>query len=502
MTPTSPGTREEVQLVVLVVDDSARNRKLACDVLRAAGLQTLAAATGGEAVALAAAYLPDVILMDLRLPDMDGADAARVLADSPRTGRIPVLAMSSLPRVDDWFLAVGSPTTSRSRSTCGTSPSGCAAPRGQRVADAREIQLGEPAPRRASTASRHRRAGLARRPRASYRSPHARIAEGSSLRRDARLGRPARRLARRVHGLGAQRVGREGDQARRTDARRHRPHPFVVAGAQGASRGARLGRRQERRADVAKPAAGGSRRPGQGVRAPARRRDRRVRGQVDRRRAEGDGGAEGPDPGRLPPSVRPGQGRPRREPVASGDEPDGGLRRAGRRRQAARDLRAPRSRAPSRAHSRRPERQDHGPAPEGVQGRGRGAGAPRPARHPSGLDTRRPQAHLPIPAPGRGRRSLPAVAEPPAQRLRADDRARPARGDPGPGAPQGVGEARSALLVRDRSRRSSGAPARATSTPSSAARRPRISPSRRSRRSSSRSTSRPPRGSASRCRRR
>ena len=105
MTPTSPGIREEVQLVVLVVDDSARNRKLACDVLRAAGLQTLAAATGGEAVALAATYLPDVILMDLRLPDMDGADAARVLADSPRTGRIPVLAMSSLPRVDDWFLA-------------------------------------------------------------------------------------------------------------------------------------------------------------------------------------------------------------------------------------------------------------------------------------------------------------------------------------------------------------------------------------------------------------
>ena len=47
--------------------------------------------------------------------------------------------------------------------------------------------------------------------------------------------------------------------------------------------------------------------------------------------------------------------------------------------------------------------------------------APHPARHPSGLDTRRSQAHLPIPAPWRGRRSLPAVAEPPAQRLRADD---------------------------------------------------------------------------------
>ena len=68
--------------LVLIVDDNEKNRKLARDVLRAAGFQTLEAATGAEAIALAArARCPDVILMDLRLPDMDGTDVARELGD-------------------------------------------------------------------------------------------------------------------------------------------------------------------------------------------------------------------------------------------------------------------------------------------------------------------------------------------------------------------------------------------------------------------------------------
>ena len=45
--------------------------------LRAAGFRTLEAESGAEGIALAAEHLPDVILMDLRLPDMDGTDAAR-----------------------------------------------------------------------------------------------------------------------------------------------------------------------------------------------------------------------------------------------------------------------------------------------------------------------------------------------------------------------------------------------------------------------------------------
>jgi two-component system cell cycle response regulator DivK len=94
--------------LVLIVDDNDRNRKLARDVLRAAGFRTLEAASGTEAIALAAAQLPDVVLMDLRLPDMDGTDAARTLGNREQTARIPVVALSSLPLGgDDWFLSAG-----------------------------------------------------------------------------------------------------------------------------------------------------------------------------------------------------------------------------------------------------------------------------------------------------------------------------------------------------------------------------------------------------------
>ena len=86
--------------LVLIVDDNERNLKLHRDVLRAAGLRTLEAATGAEAIALATTHAPDVILMDLGLPDMDGTDAARALADDERTEQIPVVALTSL-RLED-----------------------------------------------------------------------------------------------------------------------------------------------------------------------------------------------------------------------------------------------------------------------------------------------------------------------------------------------------------------------------------------------------------------
>jgi two-component system cell cycle response regulator DivK len=94
---------------ILIVDDNEKNRKLARDVLRAAGFRTLEAASGAEAIALAAEHLPDVILMDLRLPDMDGTEAVRRLGDGARTARIPVVALSALPLDSDadWFLAAG-----------------------------------------------------------------------------------------------------------------------------------------------------------------------------------------------------------------------------------------------------------------------------------------------------------------------------------------------------------------------------------------------------------
>jgi two-component system cell cycle response regulator DivK len=84
MTLPAPGP------VVLIVDDNEKNLKLARDVLRAAGFRTLDAATGAQAIKLAAEHVPDLVLLDLRLPDMNGVDVAREL-----TG-IAVVALSAL----------------------------------------------------------------------------------------------------------------------------------------------------------------------------------------------------------------------------------------------------------------------------------------------------------------------------------------------------------------------------------------------------------------------
>ena len=95
--------------LVLIVDDNAKNLKLAQDVLRAAGFRTLEAATGAEGIAVAAERLPDVVLLDLRLPDLDGTEVARELRDEPRTAGIPIVALSALPLGGDdgWLRAAG-----------------------------------------------------------------------------------------------------------------------------------------------------------------------------------------------------------------------------------------------------------------------------------------------------------------------------------------------------------------------------------------------------------
>jgi two-component system cell cycle response regulator DivK len=113
MTSHSPSTdaREPTPTVplVLIVDDSDKNRKLAREVLRAAGFRTLEAARGDEAIAVAAKRRPDLILLDLRLPDMDGKDVARKLRSGAETGRIPIVALSASPSAggSDRLLATG-----------------------------------------------------------------------------------------------------------------------------------------------------------------------------------------------------------------------------------------------------------------------------------------------------------------------------------------------------------------------------------------------------------
>jgi two-component system cell cycle response regulator DivK len=87
--------------VVLIVEDNPKNMKLARDVLRFHGFDTLEAVTGAEAIRLAADHAPDVILMDIQLPDMDGDAALTDLRANPATASIPVVAMTAFAMRED-----------------------------------------------------------------------------------------------------------------------------------------------------------------------------------------------------------------------------------------------------------------------------------------------------------------------------------------------------------------------------------------------------------------
>jgi len=90
-----------VDELVLIVDDNDKNLKLARDVLRFAGFQTLQTSTGHDGLALAGESHPDVILMDIRLPDIDGIEAVRRLKEHVATASIPVVALTAFAMKGD-----------------------------------------------------------------------------------------------------------------------------------------------------------------------------------------------------------------------------------------------------------------------------------------------------------------------------------------------------------------------------------------------------------------
>jgi two-component system cell cycle response regulator DivK len=80
---------------ILVVEDNDKNRKLFRDVLQATGYSILEAATGEDAVDLALAYAPALVLMDVQLPGIDGIEALARLRRDERTAAIPILALTA-----------------------------------------------------------------------------------------------------------------------------------------------------------------------------------------------------------------------------------------------------------------------------------------------------------------------------------------------------------------------------------------------------------------------
>jgi CheY-like chemotaxis protein len=86
---------------VLIVEDNPLNLKLVRDVLLNAGFDVIEARTGEDGVARAQDSQPDVILMDLQLPGVDGTQAMRTIKASPSGSGIPIVALTAFAMSED-----------------------------------------------------------------------------------------------------------------------------------------------------------------------------------------------------------------------------------------------------------------------------------------------------------------------------------------------------------------------------------------------------------------
>jgi two-component system cell cycle response regulator DivK len=87
--------------LVLIVEDNDKNRKLVRDVLMFKGYEVIETETGEEGVRLAQERRPSLVLMDIRLPGIDGVEALRRLRAEETTREIPIMAMTASVMSED-----------------------------------------------------------------------------------------------------------------------------------------------------------------------------------------------------------------------------------------------------------------------------------------------------------------------------------------------------------------------------------------------------------------
>jgi len=80
---------------VLIVDDNGNNLMLEKDLMEVAGFEVLMAENGYDAIAIALKEEPDIIIMDVRLPDMRGTQAAKIMRQDKKTGGIPIVFVTA-----------------------------------------------------------------------------------------------------------------------------------------------------------------------------------------------------------------------------------------------------------------------------------------------------------------------------------------------------------------------------------------------------------------------
>lgn len=80
---------------ILIVEDQEDNRRILRDLLSAAGYDFMEAETGEDGVAMARTHRPDLVLMDIQLPVMDGFEATRAIRAIPELASVPIIAVTS-----------------------------------------------------------------------------------------------------------------------------------------------------------------------------------------------------------------------------------------------------------------------------------------------------------------------------------------------------------------------------------------------------------------------
>jgi two-component system, cell cycle response regulator DivK len=95
--------------LILIVEDNEKNLKLARDILQFKGFRTLEATTATQGIELATMHVPQLVLMDIQLPDLDGIAALRRLRAEPTMDAIPIIALTAFAMKGDRerFLSVG-----------------------------------------------------------------------------------------------------------------------------------------------------------------------------------------------------------------------------------------------------------------------------------------------------------------------------------------------------------------------------------------------------------
>lgn len=91
----------DMSATVLVIEDTPANMKLAVMLLDKAGYRVLQAANAIQGIELARRYLPDLVIMDMQLPIMDGVEAAKLLKADPATEHIKIIALTALAMKGD-----------------------------------------------------------------------------------------------------------------------------------------------------------------------------------------------------------------------------------------------------------------------------------------------------------------------------------------------------------------------------------------------------------------